>query len=82
MITKIFKRKDIIEQLESIKAHAESMAEIEGNDIKVFKKDVIALEAAIKCIESKRKEDVYIIKATICLTLAILFLIFIFWNLA
>lgn len=79
MITRIMSKKDVIEQLESLKENAECMASTEDAD-EVFTKDVIALRIAIGCVKEKRKDDVYIIKATICLTLAILFLILLFWN--
>ena len=79
MITRIMSKKDVIEQLESLKSSAEYMShEKEINEILV--KDVIALNAAIDCVKKRRRDDIYIIKATFILTVAILALILVFWN--
>lgn len=81
MITRIMSKKDVIEQLESIIDNAECMAKSENAD-EIFSKDVIALKVAIEYVKKRRREDVYIIRATVLLTVTILFLIFVFWNMA
>ncbi|EKQ50300.1 MULTISPECIES: hypothetical protein [unclassified Clostridium] len=81
MITRIISKKDVIKQLESLKENAECMASIEDAD-EVFTKDVIALSAAIDCVKKRRREDVYIIKGAVLLTIVILALILLFWNMA
>ena len=79
MIARIMSKKDVIEQLESLRCSAEYMShEKDVNEVLI--KDVVALNTAIDCVKKRRKEDVYIIKATIVLTITILCLIFIFWN--
>lgn len=79
MIARIMNKKDVIKQLESLKCSAEYMSHKKDNT-EVLTKDVIALNAAIDCVKKRRREDVYIIKATILLTITILCLILIFWN--
>lgn len=72
-------KKDVIKQLESLKAEAEYMEKSESAD-EIFSKDVIALKVAIDCVKKRRREDVYIIKAAVLLTIVILTLILLFWN--
>jgi hypothetical protein len=79
MIISIVSKKEVIKQLEFLKENAECMALTEDT-YKIFAKDVIALNAAIDCVKKRRREDIYIIKATIVLTITILCLILIFWN--
>lgn len=81
MITRVMSKKDVIEQLESLKCSAEYISHTEDAD-EVFTKDVIALSAAIDCVKKRRREDVYIIKVAVLLTIVILALILLFWNIA
>jgi hypothetical protein len=81
MITKIMSKKDVIKQLESLKSSAEYMSHKKDNN-EMLVKDVIALSAAIDCVKKRKKEDAYIIKTTVLLTIVILALILLFWNMA
>jgi hypothetical protein len=79
MITRIISKKNVIEQLESLKSSAEYMSHKKDNN-EMLVKDVIALQVAIDCIKKRRREDLYIIKATVALTIILVALILAFLN--
>lgn len=75
MVARMITKNQVIKRLEYLKTKAECMTNGEKSS-----EDAIALSAAIHYIKQKRKEDAYIIKTSISLTLVILSLVLFIWE--